>query len=168
MSDKPDLRVELVSNPQYLSGVREMVSQVSRRLGFSDLQCSQLALAVDEALANVMKHGYDRQPDGRIWLDLTPLPDNGHGVGVKIVIEDEAKQIDPLLIKGRDLEDIRPGGLGVHIIREVMDYAVYEKRGDKGMRLTMMKRQASPPKPGSQACADPGERRGAGDAHGGS
>lgn len=58
---------------------------------------------------------------------------------IKIVIEDEAKQVDPEGIKSRDLDDIRPGGLGVHIIKEVMDHAVYEKRAQVGMRLTMTK-----------------------------
>jgi serine/threonine-protein kinase RsbW len=146
MTDRPDLQVELVSNPMYLCGVREMVTQISRQLGFADMQCSQIALAVDEALANVMKHGYSGSPDGRIWLKLMPI--SGSDGGVKIVIEDEARQVDPDKIKGRDLEDIRPGGLGVHIIREVMDQAKYEKRDKVGMRLTMVKLRSPGPSAG--------------------
>jgi serine/threonine-protein kinase RsbW len=142
MSDRPDLCLELVSNPVYLCGVREMVAVVARRLGFTDAQAAQVALAVDEALANVMKHGYQKRLDGRIWLRLTPEQDCAGCAAMRIVIEDEAPQVDPDQIKGRDLEDIRPGGLGVHIIKEVMDQVTYEKRDGRGMRLTMVKRQA--------------------------
>ena len=139
---RPDLSLELVSNPIYLCAVREMINLSTKRLGFADNAASQVALAVDEAIVNVMKHGYEKKLDGRIWLRLTPV---GEPVeAVEIVIEDEARQVEPGEIKGRDLEDIRPGGLGVHIIREVMDEVKYEKRpGAAGMRLTMTKRRAS-------------------------
>ena len=59
------------------------------------------------------------------------------------MIEDLASQVDPADIQSRDLDDIRPGGLGVHIIREVMDEVTWERRSPKGMRLTMIKRLQS-------------------------
>src|SRR3954471_17925797 len=96
----PDLCLELVSNPIYLCGVRELVAHTAKRLGFPDQPASQIALAVDEALSNIMKHGYERRLDGRIWLKLKPLPDP-HGQSLEIIIEDQAKQIDPCNIKGR-------------------------------------------------------------------
>ena len=56
------------------------------------------------------------------------------------MIEDEADQIDPDSIKGRDLEDVKPGGLGVHIMREIMDSCRFERRKqEKGMRVIMEK-----------------------------
>ncbi len=139
----PDLQLELVSNPIYLCAVREMMNLSARRLGFTDAHASQIALAVDEALVNVMKHGYERRLDGRIWLRMTPHHALGALADIEIVIDDRARQVDPGDIKGRDLEDIRPGGLGVHIIREVMDEVRYEKRDGGGMRLTMVKRPNS-------------------------
>ena len=141
--DSPDLSVELVSNPLYLCGVREMASQIAKRLGFTDAQCGQIALAIDEALVNIMKHGYEKRLDGRIWLKLRPMTE-ASGQALEVVIEDEAKQVDVCQIKSRDLADIRPGGLGVHIIKEVMDEVRYEKRPGAGMRLTMIKRQSQP------------------------
>lgn len=140
MNDRPHIRIEMVSNPLYLSGARELVGSVARRLGFSELACGQISLAVDEALCNIIRHGYDRRADGPIWLSLWPVPGaNGAAAGLKIVLEDEARQIDPSAIRGRDLDDVKPGGLGVHIIREVMDEARYEKRDGHGMKLTMVK-----------------------------
>lgn len=143
MTGRPDLRLELVSNPAYLCGARELVHQVAKRCGFGDTQASQVALAADEALINVMRHGYDKRQDGRIWLDITPLEEAGEVSGIRIVIEDEARQVDPETIKGRPLEDVRPGGLGVHIIREIMDEVRYERREGVGMKLTMTKRAST-------------------------
>ncbi len=144
----PHLRLELLSQAQYLCCVRELMISVTGRLGFDNLTASKIALAVDEALANVICHGYERAPDGRIWLSVAPIADSGANRGVRIVIEDEARQVEPACIKGRDLEEIRPGGLGVHIIREVMDRAEYSKREGKGMRLVLEKRlEITPEKP---------------------
>lgn len=139
MNTDPDIRVQMISDPTYLSGARDLVSSVARRLGFTEEGCGQIALAVDEALCNVIRHGYDRRRDGPIWVNLWPVPDSEGGPGIRIVIEDEARQVDPSLIRSRDLDQVRPGGLGVHIIREVMDEVSYEKRERAGMRLTLVK-----------------------------
>lgn len=147
----PHIRIEMRSHPQYLSGVRELISSVAKRLGFSDPQCSQIALAVDEALCNVMRHGYKRQTDRPIWINLWPLDaalavaaEGAEAAAIKIVLEDDAEQVDPCSIKSRNLDEIRPGGLGVHIIKEVMDEALYERRETgSGMRLTMIKKRVS-------------------------
>ena len=137
----PHIEIRLVSDPIYLSGARELVSSVARRLGFDDLQCSKIALAVDEALCNIIRHGYDRAPDKPIWIRLWPASTDADGAprGLRLQLDDEARQVEIDQLKSRDLDDIRPGGLGVHIIREVMDEVVYSKREQKGMRLTMVK-----------------------------
>ncbi len=185
----PHIRLEMLSQPLYLCGARELISSIARRIGFDELSCNQIALAVDEALANVWRHGYSSQTDRPIWLSVWPLIDaasDANGVvaapahsrhahagaaaaqansgttlwpkdscgcdsaalrngcrGIRVVIEDEAKQVDPETIRSRDLEDIRPGGLGVHIIQHVMDFARYEKREERGMRLILEKRLVS-------------------------
>jgi anti-sigma regulatory factor (Ser/Thr protein kinase) len=144
------VRLEMLSQPRLLAGVRSLVGCIAQRLGFNEIQCGQISLAVDEALCNVITHGYDRRPDGRVWLTLVAL--DGTPQGLKVIIEDLARQVDPAEIKPRDLEDIRPGGLGVHIIREVMDDVRYEQReGSRGMRLTMIKHLRP-----SRAVASPG------------
>ena|ERR1041385_2949368 len=155
MSTQPHIHLEIVSDPVYLSGAREMVAAVTRRLGFSEEGAGQVALAVDEALCNIIRHGYDRRTDRPIWLSLSPIPgENGKAAGVTLVLEDEAKQVDPEQIKSRDLDEIRPGGLGVHIIKQIMDEVKYEKRGPVGMRLVMSKRIGSgSPSAASQGCS---------------
>jgi len=141
----PDVVLCMVSDFRYLAGAREMVAGTAKRLGFSHDSSSHLALAVDEALCNVIRHGYKQMPGRPIWVKLWPLDDNGEaGPGLCIVIEDEAEQIDPSQIQGRDLDDIRPGGLGVHIIRQVVDHAHYAARERIGMSLTLVKRTNGP------------------------
>jgi anti-sigma regulatory factor (Ser/Thr protein kinase) len=135
-SGVPPVRFEMLSQPRFLSAARAMLSQLAQRLGFTEQQCSQISLAVDEALCNVINHGYCRREDGRIWISVWPLDEPR---GIRIVIEDQARQVDPSSIRSRDLDDIRPGGLGVHIIREIMDEVRYERREDAGMRLTLIK-----------------------------
>ncbi len=137
-----EVTVELLSQPRYLCGARDLVSAIAKRLGFDEAGCGQVALAVDEALSNIIRHGYKRSPEGRIWVRIWPIDDeDGPAGGIKIVIEDEAAQVDPARIRGRDLDDVRPGGLGVYIIRNVMDSAHYERRPEGGMRLILSKRK---------------------------
>jgi anti-sigma regulatory factor (Ser/Thr protein kinase) len=116
-----------------------MVAAIARRIGFSEEGCGQIALAIDEALCNVMRHGYEGRTDRPIWISVWPQCAGGRTNGIRIIVEDEARQVDPAQIKSRDLDDVRPGGLGVHIISEVMDEVIYEKRASTGMRLCMMK-----------------------------
>ena len=138
---RPHVSVELLSQPRYLGGARDLIGAVAKRFGFDDHDCGRIALAVDEALCNIIRHGYDRRDDGRIWIKVWPVSEeNADAGGMVIVIDDEAKQVDPEKIKGRDLEDVRPGGLGVFIIREVMDAVEFQRReGERGMRLVMSK-----------------------------
>lgn len=145
MDQRPEIELRLTSDPMYLCGARELVGCIARRIGFSDMDCSKISLAVDEALSNIIRHGYDRAFDKPIWLGLTPIKPSADSIGgMVITIEDEAKQVDPGNLKGRDLADIRPGGLGVHIIHEIMDEVRYEKRSPQGMRLTMTKHAPRP------------------------
>ncbi len=134
---EPDVRLELFSQSRFLSGARALVGNIAQRLGFSEIECGQISLAVDEALCNIIKHGYQQRSDGRIWISIWANHDEPSEI--KVVIDDQAEQVDLEAIKSRDLADIRPGGLGVHIMREIMDEVLFEKREKQGMRLTMRK-----------------------------
>jgi anti-sigma regulatory factor (Ser/Thr protein kinase) len=133
----PTIRLELTSRPELLAPVRAMVVSLAERFGFDDIESGHLALAVDEALANVIRHGYESRPDGRIWITIrlieSPTPT------FRVEIEDEGRQVDPAGISSRDLDEIRPGGLGVHIMREVTDACDFETRHPQGMRLVLEK-----------------------------
>jgi anti-sigma regulatory factor (Ser/Thr protein kinase) len=135
--DVPDMALEMFSQARLLAAARAMAGSFAQRIGFNEIQCGQISLAMDEALCNIINHGYERRPDGRIRISVWHL--KGSPPGVRFVVEDRAKQVDPDTIQSRDLDDIRPGGLGVYIIREIMDDVRYEHRDGGGMRLSMTK-----------------------------
>ena len=147
-SGNAPISLEIPSTPVYLCAVRSFVGEVCRRHGFSDMQASQIVLGVDEALANVMRHGYEGRADGKIAVRITHVTDSAKGPGLEFVIDDWGRQVDVATIRSRDLRDVRPGGLGVHIIRQVMDVARYEAPAGQGMRLTLVKFVSSPPATG--------------------
>ena len=134
------LSLQLMSDPRLLAGVRAMISHAAGRFGFSELECNQIGLAIDEALCNVINHGYERRMDGPIWLSAMFIEAKDQNPPSAVfLIEDLAKQVDPATIRSRDLAEVRPGGLGVYIINEVMDDVTYAMRSEGGMSLTMRK-----------------------------
>lgn len=133
--ESPHLRIELLSQPRYLAPARAMVAALAQRYGFSDCEGNQIALALDEALCNVINHGYERRPDGPIWISVWPIGDPPEGI--RIVIEDNGRQVDPDSIKSRDLDQVRPGGLGVFIMKHIMDDVSYTHRPGGGMQLIL-------------------------------
>ena len=53
---------------------------------------------------------------------------------------DYGRYIDPSRIASRPLDEIRPGGLGVHLIRSTMDVVEYNENRHGGTTLTLVKR----------------------------
>ena len=141
MNTDHSIQLEFNSDPDILPGIRGMVVSLCERFGFKEHEIGQIALAVDEALANVIRHGYESSVDGQIWMRCRII--DSQNPTLQIVIEDEGNQVDSAQIQGRDLDDVKPGGLGVHIMREVMDKCEFEIRDHKGMKLTLEK-TASP------------------------
>lgn len=140
MSDLPELSVQMLSRTSLLAPLRCMVVAFAERIGFDETASGHIALALDEALANVIRHGYGGRDDCRIWVHLRHLEEPE---GLSIVVDDMARQVEPESIRGRDLDDVRPGGLGVHLIRSTMDAVRFEKRSEGGMRLILEKRLRS-------------------------
>lgn len=149
MSEAPaPIQIRILSQPRFLCVARAAISAAVDRIGCGEALCGQVMLALDEAVTNVIRHGYHSQPDRPIWISFIPLEMAENGKpdcnrfqcsGFRIIIEDEARQVDPSIIKSRDLQDIRPGGLGVHIIQQIMDEVEYSPRPTGGMRLVMTK-----------------------------
>lgn len=124
------------SDPENLRLVRRKTSEVLSEVGFDEDQRARLVLAVDEAVANVIRHAYAGCCDGRVelsfWLDAD---------AVRIELRDYADPVDPNRIKPRDLSECRPGGLGVNLIDSVMDNWCFRHPVDgPGNQLTMVKR----------------------------
>lgn len=133
------LELDLTSEPEGLPAVRDLLRQWLTERGWSEQQVHEIVLAVDEALSNVIRHGYENTPGRPIHMRLREITDAEQGGGLEICIRDYGRQVDPTQICGRDLDDVRPGGLGVHIIRSMMSTACYQIVPEGGMQLTMLK-----------------------------
>lgn len=136
-SDAVDLSIP--SEPRSLTVVRAAVERMAKMVGFGEPDVGQIILAVDEALANVIKHSYRGATDQPIRVRLQPTKGPKDCGGLLVLVRDYGKAVDPATIQPRNLDDVRPGGLGVHIIRSVMDEAEYSCPESGGMQLRMVK-----------------------------
>ncbi len=98
----------------------------------------EIGLALNEALANVIRHGYDGATDRPIVVCVQR--DDG---ALQVSIRDWAKPFDPSAVKPRGM--LAPGGVGMICIRELMDDVTFERLSD-GMLLKMTKKTAKHPK----------------------
>lgn len=134
--------VHITSETCELARVREAVLIAAGQIGFSGAEASSIALAIDEAITNVIRHGYDGCGGQPIEIALDRVERDGVAA-LQVTICDCGRQVDPATIVGRDLGDVRPGGLGTHIIRTVMDEVEYSMGKPAGMRLRVLKRLGS-------------------------
>jgi len=127
----PSLRIDIEARPELLCVLRSGLSTWCLRAGLTATRTDAACLAVDEAAANIIRHAYERQP-GRIRLSCTA--EQTHFL---LELEDDGRQVPLDSISPRPLDDVRPGGLGVHLIRQVMDEATWSHRPAGGTLLTM-------------------------------
>ena len=128
---------EILSSPASLPAVRAELAALCERIGFDDETVGKIVLSVDEALTNIIRHAYDGAADKPIVIEAAAI--EAEPGGVRIDLRDFGKVVDPERIKPRDLSDVRPGGLGVHIIRECMDQVEYRPGEAGGTHLSMSK-----------------------------
>ena len=139
MDVQPDLDMRILSKPHCISAVKSAIEAMALAMGMKENDGADTALAVHEALANVIKHGYGNKPDQPIQIRVSYQTYQARKA-IQVVIEDESNQINLNEIKSRSLEEVRPGGLGVHIIQRIMDQVEYSHRGTgSGLRLTISK-----------------------------
>ena len=118
------------SDTCHLAKVREEVRGFLGRNGFDECATELMVLALDEACTNVIRHAYAHECKP-VRLQMTAL----RGL-VRFVLRDYGRSCDPKKIKSRALEDIRPGGLGVHIIKQAFDSVTYSPQ-PRGTRLIL-------------------------------
>jgi anti-sigma regulatory factor (Ser/Thr protein kinase) len=128
-----DLHLKLVmpSDPRFLSIARTAVSEVSAICGLSEESCQRVTLAVDEALANVIRHAYKNSTDREIELDCQVSADR-----LVFRLFDQGEPPDPASICGHPLNDVSLSGRGTHLIRAIMDEMSYKQtQGINELRL---------------------------------
>jgi anti-sigma regulatory factor (Ser/Thr protein kinase) len=128
------IELHFTSDPRLLCVLRAAVGQVCLLAGFTRRQSSKVVLAVDEACANVIKHAYKGKSGQPITVVCAVLPSK-----LEITILDYGEPVDARMLKPRRLDDVRPGGLGIHLIKSVMDEFKYVNGTEAGNRLILSK-----------------------------
>ncbi|TAL01693.1 MAG: GAF domain-containing protein [Rhodospirillaceae bacterium] len=118
-SDGEIMRLRVPACADRLRLIRTAVEQAARFCNADHGWAADLVMAVDEACQNIIRHAYgSRGESGDIVLDFIR-----RGETLEVQLMDFAAPVDPASIKPRELGDVRPGGLGVHLIRSVCDDA---------------------------------------------
>jgi anti-sigma regulatory factor (Ser/Thr protein kinase) len=118
--------------------LRELVRVAAIACGCGEACTRDVVIAVDEACQNVIRHAYGDGARGDIVVALSRTEDR-----LVVNVVDFAPPVDPSQITPRALDDIRPGGLGTHFIRECMDASEFRTPPQgAGNRLWMEKKIA--------------------------
>ncbi len=110
------LQLRFPARAAELKRIREAVRESVEGCGCNAKSTADIVLAVDEACQNIIRHAYRGDSDNVIELEV-----EHRGDSLVFSLTDHAPEIDPNRVKPRDLDDLRPGGLGTHFIRRVMD-----------------------------------------------
>ena len=132
--------VQFAAKFEYLDEIREFVGTIARDAGFGDKDVYNIQLATDEAASNIIEHAYEKKKDGVLELSCGVKDDL-----ITIVLIDHGESFDPSEIPlpdlKADLSDRKIGGLGIFLMRKLMDDVHYEVKSNKSNVLTMTKRK---------------------------
>jgi serine/threonine-protein kinase RsbW len=137
-----DLSFEMMigSEIENIPAVSARLEEAMHAYGFSAEEILDTQLAVEEVITNIIVHGY-KKPGGGIRLSCQGSPDL-----VRIRVADSAPRFDPLSIPEPELEgdvdERRIGGLGIYLVRQVMDTVSY--RYEDGQNILTLEKRRSP------------------------
>jgi sigma-B regulation protein RsbU (phosphoserine phosphatase) len=132
-------RIRFPSEPDRLQQVRSTIRRVLAKKGMPAAFIEDLVLAMTEACANIMQHASHGTYAGDIILEI-----HLGSKDVKILLIDFADPIDISVCKSRELDDIRPGGLGLHFMNELLDEIRFLENKTKVGNTLQMKKKLQP------------------------
>ena len=132
------LSVQLKTDLSELQRLNQIVTEFAERNAMASELMSRLILVLEEIITNVISYGYD---DGSVHDIAVRLSwDNPH---VKLEIEDDGVPFNPLEAPSPDvtkpLEEREIGGLGIHLVRKMMDELEYRRENDKNLLILKTK-----------------------------
>jgi len=121
-----EYQLKIPSQTENLELIRDFVSKVAQKVGFSDKDVGKIELACDEACTNVIKHAYNSK-NGKNRLDVLVRVNFDK---LTLVVTDHGKGFDPKAVQMPDMKEylaeLKVGGLGVYLIRTLMDEVDYD------------------------------------------
>lgn len=127
--------MKIESHPKNLSRIREALSETMAGTSLSEEIQGSIMLAVVEACSNIIRHSYNNDPSHEIDLILE-LTDTE----LIITIEDSGDEFNLCEAEARDVNEVRPGGLGIYIIKETMDHMDYCRTPEGCNRIKLIKK----------------------------
>ena len=130
-------KVEFSSHTANLALMRKFVRAFLETYPFSERERMLMVLGVDEACTNIIRHAYHLRDDQPIALSLEGLRDC-----VRMRVRDYGTQAEAHEMRGRSHDLIKPGGLGLHLIRNAFDKVDYVLK-PRGTELVLTKKLSS-------------------------
>jgi anti-sigma regulatory factor (Ser/Thr protein kinase) len=135
------LSVTLNNRLSELDRLSRIVATFGESHRLSDKVLHAVNLALDEIVTNIISYGYDDQADHQIVLRLSLQAEE-----LTAEVEDDGRPFNPLEAPEPDLnqplEERAVGGLGIHLIRNMMDRMEYRRQD--GKNLLVLKKRVSP------------------------
>ena len=106
--------------------VRDTLDNLAREFGIPVRALTQLQVALDEVVSNVIHYSWDDGGQHEFLVRITVQPDR-----VDLEIFDDGREFDPMTAPSPNHapegQRPRPGGLGIHMINKLVDYFTYER-----------------------------------------
>ena len=133
--------VQFPAKFEFLDEIRDFVGDIARKGGFGSKEIYGIQLATDEAASNIIEHAYEHISDGVLELSC-----GFKGEEITVILVDHGEPFDPSEIPmpdlKADLSDRKIGGLGIFLMRKLMDEVHYDSQPSKNSdTLTMIKRK---------------------------
>ena len=128
--DLETIKMEVTSNPEYVSIIRLTVSGIANKIGFSLDDIEDIKVAVSEACTNAIKHSLD----DKFLVQFSVLEN-----GLTIEVEDKGTGYDVESLQEPDLANPKESGLGLFIIKTLMDEVSTISNSNEGTRVKMTK-----------------------------
>ena len=131
--------LEIPSDPRMLRALRGVCRSLAEQAGLSEVEVGRVVLGLEEACTNVIRHAYGGEADRPIRF-LFRLEPN------VLIIEmvDWGRKATREQMHGRELADVRPGGLGIHLMNRTFDAMDYDFEERDHNRLVLRKRLPAP------------------------
>jgi serine/threonine-protein kinase RsbW len=128
--------LKIPSRTDNLEIIREFVVGIAKKFGFRDESISEIELAVDEACANVIKHAYHNDKNKKIDITVET-----NGQKLTITISDQGLGFDPEKLESSEqrLQKHARGGLGIALIKKVMDEVIFDIHPGNRNQVKMVK-----------------------------
>lgn len=125
------LRIEFDALPERLQLLRCLLRELAAGAGFAPEQRDAVVLAVNEACANVIQHAYAGREPGPVVLEAYAL-----NAGLAFELTDWGQGVAIEQLQPRPLDQLRPGGLGMHFMQCILDGMEY-RPSPEGNRMCM-------------------------------